>query len=469
MRTLLIVLLVCEIGRADSTIQAVVNAGSLTTDLAPGTLAILEGTSLVSGPAAVAEGAPWPTMLNGVSVTVGGVPAPLKAVSDSQISFVIPFEAATVNAGQSVASHVVVKLPDGTTLELAIALQHSAPAILTQDGTPTGTALLFATDGSIGTQIGTDPIVLLATGLGPVDPPGSSAAGGSADEPFNRLVDSITVLVGDMPGAVQVVRLAPGLPGVYEIVVLPQGPISNRVYVVTQKRSNVAKLPIPVGMNVANVKGTIDGVYPVSGLSACVSDDSGLACMVASGLFFSSTTDPQDISEMVFGGSWTASFDVLPGAAPFHVIARCNGLSQVVTVDPVSGTWSMRTPVPKASARAYDFRELGHPVVDFLTGAPFPGNIVPGSRVHGLQYRLTASLPYPNSSDRIGDNVVWQASGPLDDPSHVEWRGYHPSNPGVFGGYVSITQPASHMSTAVFELFIDGLLVASQEIPFRVL
>ena len=57
----------------------------------------------------------------------------------------------------------------------------------------------------------------------------------------------------------------------------------------------------------------------------------------------------------------------------------------------------------------------------------------------------------------------------MDDPSHVEWRGYHPSNPGVFGGYVSITEPASHMSTAVFELFIDGLLVASQEIPFRVL
>ena len=252
---------------AQPTIQAAVNAASYTNGLAPGTLASIFGTQLAPG-ADGAASVPLPLQLNGVSVTVGGIACPLSYVSPGQINLVIPFEVATLSPSQTITSPIVVTTPAGASPPFSVTLSRNAPGIFTQSGAGTGGALVFNADLSPATAIGTDPIILYATGLGPTDPPGSSDSGGTASAPLNQVVDSVTVMVGDNPAQVLFAGLAPGLPGVYQVNVIPQGPISNRVaIVVNQRQSNVASLPIPVGMNVANVSASIRGSGPGTLLS----------------------------------------------------------------------------------------------------------------------------------------------------------------------------------------------------------
>src|ERR1039458_9110754 len=87
-------------GVAQPKVQAVLNAGSLSPFLAPGTLVSIFGTQLASA-AASASSIPLPTQLNGVYVKVGSVAAFLLYVSPDQVNAVIPFEVATVKFGRS--------------------------------------------------------------------------------------------------------------------------------------------------------------------------------------------------------------------------------------------------------------------------------------------------------------------------------------------------------------------------------
>ncbi len=72
----------------------VVNAASYLGDLAPGSLATLYGSNLASGTTSTSVGAngSYPDSVDGVSVTVNGVSAPLTMVSPQQINFQVPWE-----------------------------------------------------------------------------------------------------------------------------------------------------------------------------------------------------------------------------------------------------------------------------------------------------------------------------------------------------------------------------------------
>jgi uncharacterized protein (TIGR03437 family) len=308
---------------AQPAIQATLNGASYTTDLAPGSVAAVFGTQLAPGIAS-ASGTPLPLQLGGVSVTVNGVPCPLAYISPGQINLVIPFQVTTLNGSQTVTVPVVVTTPAGASAPFNVKLTRTAPALFAQDGTGRGDALVLDGNFHPASAIGSDPIILYATGLGPTDPPGSADSGGAGSEPLNRVVDAVNVLVGDSPAQVLFAGLAPGLPGVYQINVIPQGAISNHLtLIVNHRQSNTLTLAIPVGTNVKNVSASIRS-------------------MGSGELIYSSPGRLVTFSEILFGAGFTLSFDFLPGAKPFQLVARYSGgadvIQEVIHIDPGAGS-----------------------------------------------------------------------------------------------------------------------------------
>src|SRR6266700_3913021 len=111
---------------AQPTMQSVVNAASRGGALAPGTWAIIAGAGLAPSEASADSAA---TSLNGVSVTVGGVPAPMLHVAPDQINALIPFEAASPRLGEQVMLPIVVTTPDGASAPFDVKLSRVAPGI----------------------------------------------------------------------------------------------------------------------------------------------------------------------------------------------------------------------------------------------------------------------------------------------------------------------------------------------------
>src|SRR5689334_4361432 len=72
------------------TIAAVLNGASYSTSLAPGTWAAIFGSNL-AGSTATAQSVPLPSKLGDVTVTVGGIAAPLLYVSAGQVNALIPY------------------------------------------------------------------------------------------------------------------------------------------------------------------------------------------------------------------------------------------------------------------------------------------------------------------------------------------------------------------------------------------
>ena len=150
---------------AQPVVQAVLNAASQGSRLAPGALASIYGNQLAAD-VRIASSLPLPFQLNGVTVTIGGVAAPLLYVSPNQINILIPFELPALAINQRYSEPLIVMAPSGTSAEYSITLTRSAPAIFTQNGAGTGNALAFDASLNPVTALGSSPIVLYATGLG---------------------------------------------------------------------------------------------------------------------------------------------------------------------------------------------------------------------------------------------------------------------------------------------------------------
>ena len=132
---------------------------------------------------------------------------------------------------------------------------------------------------------------------------------------LNVVEDNVSVFVGDVPATIGFAGLAPGSPGVYQVNVTPNGPISDRVYLrVNGWQSNIASIPIAAGANVANVSGSISPLYPVN--NAIIVD-----------------------SVLLTAARFTASFDIVSGAKPFSVVATSEAGTAVININPTDGTW----------------------------------------------------------------------------------------------------------------------------------
>jgi uncharacterized protein (TIGR03437 family) len=424
-------------------VQAVLNGASYSGNIAPGTWVSIFGTQLANTTTA-ANGVPLQISLGGVSVAFGGIAAPLSYVSAGQINAVVPFEI-TVPGSAPVRVPVVVTTTAGPSAPLNVSLSRESPGLFTLNGAGTGAVIAFDANFRLLPAAGAGPIVLYADGLGPTNPPASSASGGASAEPLNRVVDNVSVFVGDTQATVAFAGLAPGFPGIYQLNVIPNGPLSDRVYIKANGwQSNIVSLPISPGSNVANVSAAINGLYPPSS--------------------FAVTS-----SAMLIAGTFSLDLDILPGARPFSVVAAGDGGNAVIAINPGSGTWQATLSMPTPASRAGDFSQSGFNVVDFSTCASngtcmsFPNNVIPVSRLDPAAVQAVNMLPLPN-----GLNGIYTATGALPLGGHFSIGPSTLSNLANFGGFLQIPAVGSSPRTASFRVYVDGKLIASKDVSYNV-
>jgi uncharacterized protein (TIGR03437 family) len=384
----------------------------------------------------------------------------VKYVSANQVNFLVPFE---ITIPQNSVVPVKITTVEGTSASFYVRLVRNAPAIFTKDGSGTGQALVFNGAFQPVDKLDGSTIILYATGLGPVNPPVPSDSGGSSAEPLNRVVDGLEVYVGDAKAAVPFAGLAPGFPGVYQLNVVPPSPISDRLYIRAGGwQSNVADVGVAAGSNVANATGTIAGLFPPT--------ETGRPP-----LYLPPLSSPITASAMPVAGMFSVSFDIQPDARRFNVLAAGEAGQALIVFDPPSGTYQATLVVPAAAARMGDFsRSEFNQVLDFATWingvcVPFPGNIIPMSRMDPAWQRAQQSISAPNAPGAPSTStafVIVSGSAPagsrftIDATNHPELA--------AFGGFLQISPGAPKNRTTTFKLYVDGTLVASRDAPYSV-
>ena len=201
---------------ASPTGNAVVNAASYTPQISPGSLASLFGTHLAASLATA--GAPLPTTLGGVSITVNGRSAPILAVTANQINFQVPWETLPGTA------EVVVGVNGFAAKALSVPVLAAAPGIFSDSA---GRAIAQNSDYSLNSA--SNPaktggtIIAYLTGSGPVNTTIADGAAASAS-PLAIAMSQTTATIGSLPAQVSFAGLAPGFVGLTQMnIVVPAG------------------------------------------------------------------------------------------------------------------------------------------------------------------------------------------------------------------------------------------------------
>ena len=171
--------------------------------------------------AAGASGYPLPQALQGVSVTVGGLTAPLYYVSPGQINFQVPFEIATG------ASSIVVKRGTQSGAARAVQVIPFSPGIFTVVHVSDYTIVTPQNPAHAG-----ENLAIFCTGLGV---PETGIPSGGAAPPVPDPVQPLVEAVEDSRLAqVQYAGLAPGFAGLYQVnfqVISNETPGTKLLYV----------------------------------------------------------------------------------------------------------------------------------------------------------------------------------------------------------------------------------------------
>jgi uncharacterized protein (TIGR03437 family) len=184
--------------------NGVVNvASSSVSTLAPGGLASIYGSNLLSGSGSIPVPAS-PREMNSITVMVQGARAPILYASNSQINFQVPWETAP-------GANAVTVSAQGTFSNTIISqVDEVAPGVLLAIH-PDGTAVDAAHP-----IHGGEKLALYAVGLGPVDQPVGTGEVAQEDAPA-ATVYPITVSIRDQKASVDFAGLVPGVLGLYRI------------------------------------------------------------------------------------------------------------------------------------------------------------------------------------------------------------------------------------------------------------
>jgi uncharacterized protein (TIGR03437 family) len=204
--------------------------------VAPGEIVTVLGSGLASG-AQSAAGAPLPASLNGVGVSIGGVPAPLYYVSPNQINLQVP---TSLSEG---ASNLILNV-NGQSLTRVVRAVALRPGIF---------AVTHASDFSLVTpQNPAQPgeyLAVFCTSLGPTSP--SVPAGQANPLAPAPLPSPVTVNLqgAEVPTpASSYAGLAPGTVGLYQVnFQLPEGTTGTvGLEIILQGQGNTNFVPLYV-------------------------------------------------------------------------------------------------------------------------------------------------------------------------------------------------------------------------------
>jgi uncharacterized protein (TIGR03437 family) len=209
--------------------------------LAPGTIIQIYGQNLATGTAQPTT-IPLPTTMNGTSVLIGGIPAPLYFVSPAQINAQLPFELTAGNQFQ-----ILVTVDGALTTPDSIQLSPATPGLAAFSD---GTLIAQHADGSLVSTTAParsgEYLVAYLAGMGATNAtPDSGAASPSSPLALPAVAPVLTI-----NGTVEPILFAgltPGLVGLYQMnFQVPSGfPAGDLTLVVTQdgQASNQTVLP----------------------------------------------------------------------------------------------------------------------------------------------------------------------------------------------------------------------------------
>jgi uncharacterized protein (TIGR03437 family) len=237
------------IGPAVPSISSTVNGASFQPPIVPNSWATVQGSSLASvtdtWAKAIVNGK-LPTMLDNLTVTVGGQRGYLYYISPTQINFVAP------NVGPG-PQQVVVTNAAGASAAFTVASSTFGPAFFpwpnnqvvatrqdftfaAKNGTFAGTTTVAAKPG--------DVIILWGTGFGPTTP----AAPTGMQVPGDKTYSTSTlpaVTIDNLPAKVFGAALAPGYAGLYQVAIQVPASLADGDWPVVATIGNVQS---PAGM-----------------------------------------------------------------------------------------------------------------------------------------------------------------------------------------------------------------------------
>ena len=418
---------------------------------------------------------PLPTALGDTTVTLDGEALPLYFVSPQQINAQLPFDM-EANAYGAMSSMLVVSSKAGTSQPLRLNISPSAPAIFTflKDG-KVRPILIDITDPEDWRLTGgvtpeTKAAVLYATGLGVTDPPAVAGSGGRSTPPFNDVANKVKVWLGNRNIPINWQGLAPGMPGVHQLNLrIPDDlqPASDLLYLKAGGyTSSVMEAELPAPDELTGVSGAIQSLVP------CDRPDDPICQAVGStGDYHQVTYSPMGIV-----GQFTMQIEIPAAGAVYDVLAIAEGLTASVHIAK-DGDWAADITVPTAQAKFGDFSSTSLPTLEFLSGCqaqsdycglPFPGSIIPSSRLDPSVNHAMTLLPVANVTTQGSANGSFHATGAVAPGTAFRIDSENLAEISRFGGYVNVPWPAETARTMTFSLFVNGQLIASQDVGYQV-
>jgi endo-1,4-beta-xylanase len=195
--------------------NGIVIHGGTIASVSPGSLADIYGSNLAPGAPATASGAPLPTTLGNVQVTVNGTPAPLYYVSPGQVDFQIPYSVAP-------GSVLVQVISNGTGgRSAALTVQPAAPSILTYvDGSGNTRAVVqnqnYTINSATNCAAPGSYLTAYLIGSGPLNHPIATGAA-APSTPLSSETLTTTATIGTTAAAVTFAGMAPSFVGLMQV------------------------------------------------------------------------------------------------------------------------------------------------------------------------------------------------------------------------------------------------------------
>ncbi|HTR37173.1 MAG TPA: hypothetical protein VMH80_14810 [Bryobacteraceae bacterium] len=231
-------------------VSPVVSAASFTSGqpLAPGTFVAIFGPNVGPGSGELAS-VPFPKVLAGVQVLLGGEPIPLQYVGANQINAVIPWDV-PLNATLPLA----VQFNGMSSMPVGVVTAPATPAVFTQNqsGSGLGSILISKADGTVAVagpsasaRTG-DVLEVYCAGLGAVNSPPAAGEAASLTS-LSHTVLPVTATVGGVAAEVPFSGLAPGFVGLYQVnVTVPAGVSPGPAVAVVLKEGSFSSPPVTV-------------------------------------------------------------------------------------------------------------------------------------------------------------------------------------------------------------------------------
>jgi uncharacterized protein (TIGR03437 family) len=250
--------------------EGVVNAASyapFTAGVSPGEIVVLYGSNLAPS-LMTASALPLPGTLNGVTVTVNGITAPIYYVSSGQVSVVIPYSAYYQATSGFPIARIVLTNASGMSNAVTEFFNLSTPGIFSQTASGIGVGSVYhATATGFVAVTNSNPakpgetVVAYVSGLGATFP---SVMEGNATpaSPLTNTVNNFDIFIGGAEACgsetnatpCPFVGLAPYLADVYQVnIPIPSGATSGLNSVeITGPDSDTFQVNIPIGTGTAS-------------------------------------------------------------------------------------------------------------------------------------------------------------------------------------------------------------------------